>query len=175
MDAVSVQKDGKHRPDNAWTRQKKKESSHPLKRTKMRTTATRKHRRTLPGNFRHFAHRYSGGHTKSNGQHAQQRRPRSCETMVAMVPHQHLRSPRKKSLRSSIVCKPDPNQRDIENVFVEEWIEVCVDSSEGQKTINAPVRLTTTAHDDETPLGQIIFAQNNIEALHQRCLFGHKN
>ena len=57
-------------------------------------------------------------------------------------------------------------------MFVEEWIDVCGDSSEGQKTINAPVRITTMAHDDETPAGQINFTQNSIEALHRRCLFG---
>ena len=64
-----------------------------------------------------------------------------------------------------------PTGETLKNVFVEEWVDVCGDSSEGQKTINAPVRIITMAHDDETPAGQINFSHNSIEALHRRCLF----
>ena len=60
-----------------------------------------------------------------------------------------------------------PTGETLKNVFVEEWIDVCGDSSDGQKTTNAPVRVTTMAHDDETPAGQINFSQNSIEALHR--------
>ena len=42
-------------------------------------------------------------------------------------------------------------------MFEEEWIDVCGDSSEGQKTINAPVHISIVAHDDETPAGRINF------------------
>ena len=59
-------------------------------------------------------------------------------------------------------------------MFAGEWVEVCGDSSEGQKTINALVRVTTMAHDDESPAGQMTFTQNSTGAHHRRSLFGYK-
>ena len=56
-----------------------------------------------------------------------------------------------------------PSSETLKNVFVEEWLDVSGDSSEGQKTISAPVRIITMAHNNETPAGQINFTQNSIE------------
>ena len=86
----------------------------------------------------------------------QQRCPGSCENMVAMVPHQHLRSPGKKKKVSEgrLYVNRIPSGETLKTC-VEEWIDVCGDSSEGQNTINALVRITTTAHDDEHHLGRL--------------------
>ena len=66
-----------------------------------------------------------------------------------------LESPRKrKSVSQGRLCVNwIPTGETLKNVLVEEWAEVCGDSSEEQKTTNAPVRITTMAHDDETPVG----------------------
>ena len=41
----------------------------------------------------------------------------------------------------------------MKNVFVEEWKNIGGDSSEEQNTIDAPVHITTMAHDDDSPAG----------------------
>ena len=87
-----------------------------------------------------------------------------------MVPRQHLRAPGKKKSVSEgrLYVNWIPTGETSKNVFVEDWIDVGGDSSEEQNTINAPVHITTMAHDDETPAGQINITQNSIEALHRR-------
>ena len=79
--------------------------------------------------------------------------------MVATVPHQHLRAPGRRTVsqQARLYINRISTSETLENVLVEEWVEVCGDSSEGQKTINAPVRVTTMAQNDETPAGQINF------------------
>ena len=96
--------------------------------------------------------------------------------MVAVVPRQHLTAPGKRnSVSEGRWYVPwIPIGETLRKVFVEEWIDVGGDSSEEQKTISAPVHITTVAHDDETPAGQMNFAQNSIEALHRRSLCGYK-
>ena len=64
-----------------------------------------------------------------------------------------------------------PTGETLKNVFVEEWVDVCGDSSKGQKTINVPVRMTTTAQNDEIPAEQINFTQNSIDVLHRGSSF----
>ena len=53
-----------------------------------------------------------------------------------------------------------------------EWIYVGGDSFEEQNTIDVPVHISTMAHDDESPAGQMNFTQNSIEAHHLRSFFG---
>ena len=85
---------------------------------------------------------------------------------MAMVPHQHLRAPgnRKNVPEGRLYVNWIPTGETLKKVFVEERIK------NGQKTRNAPVRINTTAHDDETPAGQTSFTENSIEALQRRCL-----
>ena len=92
------------------------------------------------------------------------------------MPHQHFRFPgkRKSVSEGRLYVNWIPNGETLKNVFVEERVEVCGDSSEEQKTMNATVRITTMAHDDETPVVSINFTQNSIEASHRRCLLGLK-
>ena len=75
---------------------------------------------------------------------------------------------------TAIPTELDSNRRDLEHVFVEEWIHVGGDSSEEQNTVDVPVQITIMAHDDESPAGQMNFTQNSIEAHHRRSLFGYK-
>ena len=94
--------------------------------------------------------------------------------MVETVPLQHLRAPgkRKNVSEGRLYVNLIPTGETLKNVFVEEWIYVGGDSSEEQKTINVPVHITTMAHDDESPAGQMTLTQNSIEAPHRRSLFG---
>ena len=96
--------------------------------------------------------------------------------MVAMVPHQHLVAPgkRKSDTEGRLFVNWIPTGEALKNVFMEEWIYIGGDLPEEQKTLNAPMSIATMARDDETPAGQMNFTQNNIEALHRRCLFGYK-
>ena len=93
-----------------------------------------------------------------------------------MVPHQHLIAPgkRESDTEGRLYVNWIPTGDALKNVFVEEWIKVGGDSPEEQKTINAPMRIKSMAHDDETPAGQMNITQNSIEALHRRCLFRYK-
>ena len=88
----------------------------------------------------------------------------------------HLRAPgkRKNVSEGRLYVNWIPTVEASKNVFVEEWIYVSGDSSEEQNTIDVPAHITTMAHDDESPAGQMNFTQNSIEAHHRRSLFGYK-
>ena len=89
------------------------------------------------------------------------------------MPHQHLIAPgkRKNVSESRLYVNWIPTGETLKNVFVEEWIYVGGDSSEEQNTIDVPVHITTMAHDDEFPAGQMNFTQNSIEAHYRLSFF----
>ena len=90
------------------------------------------------------------------------------------MPHQHLRAPgkRKNVSEGRLYVNWIPTGKTLKIVFVDEWIDVGGDSSEEQNTTDAPVHITTMAHDDEIPAGQMNFTQNSIEAHHRHSPFG---
>ena len=158
------------RGKTTWRPQRKrknKESSNPSKRTKMRGTASWKPPWTPPDRFRHFAYSCSEGRsclmvratcncrhnrqstsTREKRQRSWLSRPGACENL-AMVPHQK----RKSDTEGRLFVKWIPTGETLKNVFMEVWIKIGGNSSEGQKTMNAPTRITTMSHDSETPTG----------------------
>ena len=60
------------------------------------------------------------------------------------------------------------------NMFVEGWVYAGGGSSEEQNALDVPLHITTMAHDDGSPAGQMNFTRNSNETLLRRSISGRK-